>query len=59
MESQLMKCQECEGKRVTYGFGGMKHPCKTCNGVGVGVKVDNAKEKADKRTKEYREQKEA
>lgn len=54
-----MKCQECEGRRVTYGFGGMKHPCKTCNGVGVGVKVDNAQNKVDKRTKEYREQKEA
>lgn len=52
-----MKCQECEGKRVTYGFGGMKHPCKTCNGFGLGVKVDMPK--VDKRTKEYREQKEA
>ncbi len=51
-----MKCEVCEGKRVVFGFGGMKHPCKACNGVGIGVKSDNAKI-VDKRTKQYRDDK--
>ena len=52
-----MKCKECEGKRVTYGFGGMKHPCKTCTGTGQ-LKVDNASKNVDKKTKDYRDLKE-
>ena len=29
-----MKCEICEGKRVVFGFGGMKHKCTACSGTG-------------------------
>jgi len=49
-----MTCNTCEGKRIVYGFGGMKHECKACKGTG---KVDNNPVKVDKRLKQFRDDK--
>ena len=46
-----MKCEACEGRRVVFGFGGMKHPCTKCaNPVKSDIKID-------KRTKQFRDDK--
>ena len=48
-----MTCKSCEGRRIVYGFGGMKSACKECNGTG---RVDKDIVKVDKRTKEFRDE---
>ncbi len=45
----------CEGKRVVFGYGGMKHECKTCKGTGKQAKAAKELPKVDKRTKQYRD----
>lgn len=59
-----MICQDCEGKRIIYGFGGLKHECKNCSATGKQKNVDNARAKidkvavkVDKRFKNYRDNK--
>ena len=52
-----MICQKCEGKRVYFGFGGMKHICTNCKGTGTLKKAINEDIKIDKRSKQYRDEK--
>lgn len=46
------RCETCEGKKVVYGFGGMKKACPDCGSKSGGKRV--AESKLDKRSKEYR-----
>jgi ribosomal protein S27E len=47
-----MKCEACSGKKVVFGFGGMKTACKECKNP---TKVDKDTVKVDKRTKQSKE----
>jgi len=47
-----MICNTCDGKRIIYGFGGMKHECNACKGTG---KTSKEIEKIDKRLKKFRD----
>ena len=61
-----MKCVVCDGKRVKYGFGGMKNACNACNATGLTVPINVTAHttaqatdaKVDKRTKVYKDSKE-
>jgi hypothetical protein len=49
-----MICENCNGRKLVQGFGGLRKECKICNGSG---KIDKPIMHVDKRSREYREMK--
>ena len=51
-----MTCEDCLGRRIVFGFGGMKHECKACKGSGridkEPIKAEKDKPKVDKQIKD-------
>lgn len=47
-----MICNNCGGRRVIQGFGGIRKDCEACGATG---RIADKSLKGDKRSREYRE----